>query len=144
MSVLYNAKEEKFVQCLIIGMSQRKAYREAFPSSARWKDSTVDVKASVLFSQDKILERYQELLNEAKSNAIMSRIDRMVVLSEIAGDVDERPDSRIRAIDTLNKMDGEYTTKLELLKPVDETIREMEAFFDEKRRNLQSAVGDTV
>nr|WP_242480280.1 hypothetical protein [Lactococcus lactis] len=44
MPVLENARHEKFVQCLISGMSQRKAYREAIKQSKNWKDETVDVK----------------------------------------------------------------------------------------------------
>ena len=114
MAVLENARHEKFVQCLIRGMSQRKAYREAFPASQKWKDTTVDVKASALFSHGKVLERYSELQEEAKDNAIMKRKDRMIVLSDIAADGNEKTEARIKAIDTLNKMDGEYTGKLEL------------------------------
>jgi hypothetical protein len=45
-------------------MSQRKAYRAAFPSSEKWKDSTVDEKACRLETQDKILTRLQELKDE--------------------------------------------------------------------------------
>ena len=66
MAVLENARHEKFVQCLIRGMSQRKAYREAFPASQKWKDTTVDVKASALFSDGKVLVRYSELQEELR------------------------------------------------------------------------------
>ncbi len=38
----------------------------------------------------------------------------MIVLSDIAADGNEKTEARIKAIDTLNKMDGEYTGKLEL------------------------------
>ena len=58
--------------------------------------------------------RYSELQEEAKDNAIMKRKDRMIVLSDIAADGNEKTEARIKAIDTLNKMDGEYTGKLEL------------------------------
>lgn len=115
MPVLKNARHEKYVQCLITGMSQRKAYRKAFKQSNRWKDSTVDSKASDLLKNGdfgKVLERYQELQEEAQDKAIMTRKQRMVKLSEIAND-DEYPSDQIRAIDTLNKMDGVYTNKVE-------------------------------
>ena len=39
-SVSLTAKEEKYVQGLVTGLSQRKAYREAYPSSRDWKDRT--------------------------------------------------------------------------------------------------------
>lgn len=45
-------------------MSQRKAYRAAFPSSEKWKDTTVDEKACRLETQDKIMARLQELTDE--------------------------------------------------------------------------------
>ncbi len=114
MEILSNARYEKFVQCLLQGMSQRKAYREAFPQSTKWKDNTVDVKASQLFSNDKVLIRYKELQEESKDAAIMKRKDRMIVLSEIASDECGKPDARIKAIDTLNKMDGQYVNKVEV------------------------------
>ncbi|MGM8141226.1 terminase [Enterococcus italicus] len=114
MPVLDNARHEKFVQCLISGMSQRKAYREAFKQSVKWKDTTVDVNASKLFSDTKVLLRYNELQEEAKDEAILSRKDRMVTLSGIATDEYENTSDRIKAIDTLNKMDNAYVHKLEL------------------------------
>lgn len=113
MPILENARHEKFVQCLIAGMSQRKAYREAFPASVRWKDTTVDVNASKLFSDTKVLLRYKELQEEAQDAAIMTRKERMVALSDIAQNAEKEADM-IKAIDTLNKMDGDYTSKVEL------------------------------
>lgn len=134
MAILKNAKHEKFVQCLIQGMSQRKAYREAFPASVKWKDSTVDVKGSQLFSDDKIAIRYRELINESKNEAILNRIDRMKILTEIAKDGEEKPDSRMKAIDLLNKMDGEYINKIELTQPIDSSIKEMEDYFEQQKK----------
>ena len=65
MTALKNARHEKYVQNLIAGMSQRQAYIEAFPHSKKWKDATVDSKASVLLS-GKVLERYNEIQEEQK------------------------------------------------------------------------------
>lgn len=66
-------KREKFVQNLIAGMSQREAYRKAFPSAEKWKDATVDSKASELFGNDEILERYRELQREFADRALYTR-----------------------------------------------------------------------
>ena len=111
MPILENARHEKFVQSLIAGMSQRQAYREAFPASNRWKDKTVDNRASELFRE--VLGRYKELQEEAQDAAIMTRKERMVALSDIAQNAEKEADI-IKAIDTLNKMDGDYTSKVEL------------------------------
>lgn len=128
MPVLENARHEKFVQCLITGKSQRISYREAFPASKRWKDKTVDNRASELFKE--VLGRYKELQEEAQDEAIMTRKERMVRLSEIAKE-DGETTVQIKAIDTLNKMDGEYINKVELTGSLNvaSTAKEIETFF---------------
>ena len=52
------------MQELINGKSQRAAYREAYPSSRKWKDKNVDSRASNLLKNDKVLARYLELKDE--------------------------------------------------------------------------------
>ena len=53
----------------------------------------------------------RELTEKAQDERIMTARERQAVLSDIARS-GEDPD-RIRAIDTLNKMTGEYVTKIE-------------------------------
>ncbi|HFI0157853.1 TPA: terminase [Streptococcus suis] len=67
MAKLPERQIEDFVAFLVAGQSQREAYRNAFKQSSRWKDKTVDVKASQLFNLDKVQIRYQELFLEVKS-----------------------------------------------------------------------------
>lgn len=114
MAELKNARHEKFAQCMAKGMSQRKAYRAAFPSSETWKDETVDSKASVLAKNGKVLERLEELAKESSSQAIMSVIERKEWLSGIVRNEYEKTQDRIKAIDTLNRMDGAYIEKVEV------------------------------
>ena len=127
---MLNAKQEKFVQNLIKGMSQREAYKDAY--NAKYKDEAIDSKASALFNLDKIQVRYRELLDKVADKAIMSAKQRMKWLSDVVnGEVkekyhyfsdgeyveDEREadiNSKIKAIDTLNKMTGEYIQKVEV------------------------------
>lgn len=113
MGVLSNAKNEKFAQGIFEGLSQRKAYRAAFPSSANWKDGTVDNRASELYNTDEILGRIRELQKEAADDSILSVIDRKKWLSELIESFDEKTENKLKALDLLNKMDGEYTTKVE-------------------------------
>lgn len=68
-------KQERFVQELIKGKSQREAYRIAYPGSAKWKESSVDCKASILFSNGKVKERYDELFKEAQKEAILDAVE---------------------------------------------------------------------
>nr|DAV89590.1 MAG TPA: Terminase small subunit [Caudoviricetes sp.] len=43
----------------------------------------------------------------------MTAKDRQVLLSDIARDDENEPNDRIKAVDTLNKMTGEYTVKVD-------------------------------
>ncbi|MEJ8752621.1 hypothetical protein WKS98_08345 [Lagierella sp. ICN-221743] len=54
-------RQEIYVQELLNGKSQRQAYRIAYPKSKKWKDSTIDSRASKLFKDDKVFTRYSEL-----------------------------------------------------------------------------------
>lgn len=127
-------KQEKFVRGLVSGLSQRKAYRAAYPSSEKWKDESVDNKACNLLKAAKVKARYEELREKAENAAIMTRAQRMITLSDIA-QFSKKDDSRIKAIDTLNKMDGIYTNKIELSKPVDETVKEMTEYLNGRIEN---------
>ena len=77
-------KQELFVENLIRGMSQREAYRSAYPK-CKASDSVVDVKACQLLKMDKVWIRYNELrdrlVKEAEEEAI---IEGKEVLREIA------------------------------------------------------------
>lgn len=66
-------KQEKFVQGIIAGLSQRQAYRKAFVSSQKWKDAAVDSEASRLLNTTKVLVRYRELLKQFSNMALWSR-----------------------------------------------------------------------
>lgn len=136
MAVLENARHEKFVQCLLTGMSQRKAYREAFSQSRKWKDNTVDSRACELANNSEILGRYKELQEQAMDKAIMGCKERMVFLSNIARDEEEYSMSKIKAIDTLNKMDGVYTSKLELSGAVNLSAEDKKKATNEFLNNL--------
>lgn len=78
--------QEKFVERLIFGDSQREAYKNAF-NCRKFKDKTIDEKASRLFHTDKIQARYKDLqkkvLAAAEKDAIMSGKEILQRLTEI-------------------------------------------------------------
>ena len=131
MGVLDNARYEKYAQELHKGLSQRKADREAFPQSVKWKDSTVDNRASELYKTSEILGRLQELKEATANESIMTAQERLEFLSGIVKDINkekivveteegekifEKPANlgeKMKAIDLMNKMQGEYVTKVE-------------------------------
>ena len=73
MSVVsLTAKQEKFVQNLISGMSQREAYKNSY-NVTNMKDNRIDEEACRLFNSPKISTRYNELLEEHKEKALYTR-----------------------------------------------------------------------
>lgn len=83
-------KQEKYVQELIKGKSQREAYRIAYPSSKKWKDNVVDVKASELLKNGKVSVRYNELrgkvIKRTEEKAIITAEEIIRGIANIAKD----------------------------------------------------------
>lgn len=57
-----NPQEELFLQEILKGNTQRKAYIKAFPKRSHWKPEAIDNAASRLFNTTKVRNRYDELL----------------------------------------------------------------------------------
>lgn len=121
------AKQELFIQGIVRGLSQRQAYKEAY-NTDNMQENTIDKEACLLFNNPKISERYNELLKELQDESIMTAKERMKWLSDVVrgkikhtsydgnGEAYENEayiSDKLRAIDTLNKMSGEYTNKIE-------------------------------
>lgn len=125
---MLNAKQEMFVQNLVKGMSQREAYKKAY--NATYNVNAIDSKACNLFNSDKIQARYKELMKEIKDQSIMTAIERRKWLTdvingkeletveitlpdgqkELVGSKEADLNTKMKAMDMLNKMDGEYIT----------------------------------
>lgn len=107
---MLTAKQERFVQCIIEGMSQADAYRSAY-SAKKMSDNAVYREASLLVDSPKIAQRLNELRNQIAGEKIMSAQKRAEKLTEFIADPD--PGIAMKAIDLLNKMTGEYVQKVE-------------------------------
>ncbi len=73
-------KQEKFVQGLFSGLSQREAYKQAY-NCENWTDNAIDVEASVLANSPKISLRIRELTDELKERNMVT-VEK--VLAELA------------------------------------------------------------
>ncbi len=117
MAVLSNPHWEDYAQARAKGLSQRKAYREAYPSSVKWKDNTVDSKASELERKNgAILDRLAEIKDEAANaagGAVMTRNEKRQMLADMARNPELSARERQAAIDIDNKMEDEYKTILD-------------------------------
>ena len=123
-------KQEKFIQNIVNGMSQIDAYKNSYNAS-KMKDNVISVKANELLKNGKIRVRYEQLLKEITDKAIMSAKDRQIWLTKVINGeindtgsymldgqsvpIDKKADLnvKLKAMDILNKMNGEYVTKVE-------------------------------
>lgn len=131
---MLTAKEENFcVNIAIKNMTYTDAYKQAYDSE-NMTDKTINEKASILAKKDKIRTRIEELRKEANSEAILSAIERKKWLSDVItnnqqedvyfkgedgletkiGTKNADLNTKMKAMDILNKMDGEYIEKLKL------------------------------
>jgi phage terminase small subunit len=109
---MLTAKQEQFVQNIIQGMSQADAYRSAYPNQ-RMSDKTVWETASKLMTNPKVITRLTELRNELAKPSIMTAQERLEWLTKVIQDEDEAMSDRLKASDQMNRMQGEYVTKVE-------------------------------
>ena len=103
-------KQEKFIQNIIKGMSQRQAYKNAY--NAKYSVKSIDEKASTLFNSEKVQERYKELLKKADDESIMTAKFKRQALKEIFKNKENNMNDRLKALDIDNKMAGEYVTTI--------------------------------
>lgn len=54
------AKQEKFVEQILLGKSQHDAYLEAYPAAKRWTRNAIDVAANHLINNEKVVKRLKE------------------------------------------------------------------------------------
>lgn len=105
-------KQELFVQNLVKGMSQREAYKNSY-SAENMKDEVIDNNASTLFKNNEISIRYKELIKEADDKAIMTAKERKIWLTKMIDSPNASNTDRLKALDLLNKMGGEYIEKVQ-------------------------------
>lgn len=119
-----------FVQNIINGMSQREAYKRAYDADGM-SDNAIDREASLLMKNPKVSQRFLNLRDELVKPTILSAQERLEYLTRVVkGEEKENVhrvydgedcsfkeeadiSTKIRAIDTMNKMTGEYVTKVE-------------------------------
>ena len=78
---------------------------------AGYSENYANANACKLLDNVRVAEYIRELAEKDQDKRIMTAKERRAVLSDIAREGNNQ--DRIRAIDTLNKMTGEYVTKIE-------------------------------
>ena len=123
-SSMLTAKQEAFVQNIIQGMSQADAYRSAYPNQ-RMSDKTVWETASKLMANPKVVTRLKELRDQLASEKIMSAQERMEWLTEVIKSGEASYSDKLKAVDIMNKMDGEYVQKVQANVSYEDNLRKV-------------------
>lgn len=110
---MLTAKQERFVQNIIKGMTQRDAYKDAY-NAENMKDATIDTEACLLLKDPKVSKRYQEILKEMEKTAVMTALEKRMLLKEMVFDKKNSMSDRLKALDIDNKMSGEYIDNLKI------------------------------
>lgn len=105
-------KQEAFVQNILQGMNQADAYRSAY-SCKNMSDNAIYVNASKLAADDKVALRLKELRDQLAKPSIMTAQERLEWLTERIADEEVDINAKLKAIDIMNKMQGEYVQKVE-------------------------------
>lgn len=81
---------------------------------AGYKEKTSRVTASKMLTKANIKKYIKELQEKTKTSRIMTAIERREFLTEVIKNGNEKIQDRLKALDILNKMDGEYIEKMQL------------------------------
>lgn len=81
---------------------------------AGYSENYANTNACKLLENDRVADYIRTLTEAAQTARIMTARERQAILSDIAKDKQNELSDRIRAIDTLNKMTGEYTQKVSI------------------------------
>lgn len=112
MAELQNAKHEAYARAIAAGMKQKDAYKTVYPRAEGWKDQTIYNRSSELTQRPEVIQRVKELQQTATSAAIMTITQRKEWLSDLIQNEEEATPNRLKALDTLNKMDGAYVEQI--------------------------------
>lgn len=124
-----NMRQKKFAEFYAQSGNASESARQA-GYSAKYINSNVQK----LLRNTAISKYIKELNEKQQQDRIITAKERQAILSDIAKNEEETPSDRIRAIDTLNKMTGEYLNKVEVsgslqaeTSKLDDLIKQMSA-----------------
>ena len=120
---MLTAKQEKFVQNIIDGMNQADAYRNSY-NVKKMSDNAIYREASLLMENPKVSQRLTELREEMIKPTIMSAQERLEWLTNVVRGNCMVSD-KLKAVDLMNKMSGEYTTKVQATMSYEDNLKKV-------------------
>lgn len=101
-------KQKRFARGIVEGKSNSEAYKDA-GYCRNGNATTIFTNAYHLKNEEKIQAEIARLRSLAEKRAILNREERQALLTEIAVEKKNDMPDRLRAMDQLNRMSGDYT-----------------------------------
>lgn len=109
MALKLNARQKAFCEYYVASGNATDA-----AIKAGYKEKNARFIGSENLTKANIKKYIEELQEKAKGNRIMTAIERREFLTSMIKDGAVKDADRLKALDILNKMDGEYTQKVEV------------------------------
>ena len=107
---MLTAKQDKFCHNIVSGMSGKDSYLNAY--NTKCTDNTAYVESTKLLKRDDIQDRIKDLRKpieiKTQTTVISERQKKRDILWSFINDETKDDSNRLRALDLLNKLDGEY------------------------------------
>ncbi|HDJ7192210.1 TPA: terminase small subunit [Staphylococcus aureus] len=155
-------KQEKFVLGLIEGKSQRKAYIDAGYSTEGKSESYIDMQASTVAKNNKVLIRYEELRQEVAEQSKWTRQKAFEEYEwlknvakndiEIEGVKKATADAFLASLDGMNRMtlgnevlaNKKIETEIKMLEKKIEQIDKGDSGTEDKIKQLHDAITEVI
>lgn len=125
-------QQENFARAIALeGMNQSDAYRACYNTETE-RQATVWDAASKLANHPEVAKRISELRGESASSQVMSATKRKEKLTKFIEDPNVDVNAKLKAIDLLNKMDGEYVQKIAAEVKAETTVINIELVDDDE------------
>ena len=104
-----NARQKSFCEFYVASGNATEAAMKA-----GYSETYSQTRTNVLLQNVEICRYINELQEKTKTSRIMTAIERREFLTKMILKEETKDTDRLKALDILNKMDGEYTQKLEV------------------------------
>lgn len=108
MNEKLNMRQRKFAEYYVQSGNAAESAKKA-----GYSESYATHRTDELLRNVEIKTYIRQLSEQMKNEHILTAKDRQVMLSDIARDDKNTPSDRIKAVDTLNKMTGEYIVRVD-------------------------------
>ena len=132
--------QKKYCEARAKGMGYAEAYREAgYSTKCSSKNQSRDAYHMEYSSpsSDMIKAEIKRLQAQVDEKALLDRMQRQALLTEIALNKEEKTDNRLRAADMLNRMSGDYTDNVRTT-----VAGGVELTYEERRKLIEDALNE--